>query len=131
VESKVELYTGALRVTRKSDSLLLKPSRMVLLKPEKELASLEMGTHGEIPGWMRPAVASPYFEFRNTPLSAALVEVASWYRKKVANPDSVKGIPVTGKLPRSKPLENTLQALEQVQEGKVSLVERGDTIFVR
>jgi transmembrane sensor len=130
-ESKVELYTGALRVTRKTDSLLLKPSRMVLLKSEIALASLEMGVHGEIPDWMHPPAASPYFEFRNTPLSTALAEVAGWYRKTIANPDSVKGIPVTGKLPRSKPLGNTLQALEQVQEGKVFLVERGDTIHVR
>jgi hypothetical protein len=126
----VELYSGKLRVDRKAESLLLEADRRVVLTEEQGLVAETMGPHEEIPAWARPPAKSPYFEFQATPLPVALQAVAGWYGKTVYNPGNIKGVPVTGKLPRNVSLEHTLRALQQVQGRNAVLRSRADTIYV-
>lgn len=130
-QSKVELYTGKLRVVKGDDSVLLQPDSVAVMDGEMAPRVQRMSEHLAMPAWTRPAAKSPYFEFENTSLSAALWEVACWYQVKVSNPHKVKGIPVTGKLSRDQPLEKTLQMLEQVQSGHAYLRRRTDSIVVK
>ena len=129
-QSRTEVYTGKVRVKSDGDSVILRPATAALMTEGKapEVQRLEGGQ--DLPAWIRPPVKGPYFEFQNTPLPAALNEVAQYYVKTVSNPHGVKGIPISGKLPHSESLDNTLRAIEKVQNGRAFLRRKGDAIVV-
>jgi len=128
--SEVELYDGSVRVKSHEDSVTVRPGNVAVIHEGMGPQLVRMDGVRAMPVWMRPKTTDPYFEFENTSLSAALHEVARWYLVRLANPYRVKGIPITGKLPRSQPLDNTLRALERVQSGHVFLQHRADTIYI-
>ena len=84
----------------------------------------------DFPLWIRPLSKGNYFEFSNTPLPTALDEVAEYFVKTVSNPRRIQGIPISGKLPHSESLDNTLRAIEKVQNGHASVKRKGDAIII-
>jgi len=128
--SRVELYSGKVRVRSRGENVLLHPDSLVVFAEGEETQVSRMGVHQAMPAWMRPPAKSPYFEFRNTPLAVALHEVATEHLLDWANPYHIKGIPISGKLLRDQPLEITLRALERVQSGHAVLRKKADTLLI-
>jgi len=128
-ETKVLLYSGAVRVRKGADSLLLRPGQAAVVggsglaaramdDPERELA------------WRGRYAEEEVFDFESASLAAMLKELAGWYGVRVSNPDNIQGVAMTGKLQRSKSLEDMLKALERVEKGHARLRVNSDTIQV-
>jgi len=128
-ESKVILYSGAIRVRKGADSLLLKPGQAAVAGASG-LAERPMIDSERMLAWRGRFVEEDAFVFENASLGEMLQEMAAWYGVKVSNPANLQGLPMTGKLPRSLSLEEMLKALGRVEKGPIRLLYHSDTILV-
>jgi len=129
-ETRVELYSGKVQVRSRTDSVVLRPASAAILEEGNGPRLVKLDNPRTIPHWLELRT-SPYFEFENTPFTVALHEVACWYSMNLSNPNHIKGIPITGRLPRNESLDNTLRSFEQVEQGRVILQRKADTIVVK
>jgi|GEM_PF-1939408 len=129
-QSRIELYSGKVRVKSHDDSLILRPDSAVLLEEGSGPRLVRLDARRSMPHWLELR-NPPYFEFENTPFTTALREVANWYSMSLSNPQHLKGIPVSGRLPRNESLDHTLRSFEQVESGRIALQRKGDTIIVQ
>jgi len=129
-ETRVELYSGKVQVKSHSDSVVLRPDFAAILQDGNGPKLVRLDNPKMMPHWLELRT-SPYFEFENTPFPVALHEIACWYSMNLSNPNRVKGIPITGRLPRNESLDHTLRSFEQVEQGGVILQRSAGTIIVK
>jgi ferric-dicitrate binding protein FerR (iron transport regulator) len=131
-QSKVELFSGKVQVKSQEDSVILRPQSAAVIEEGKTPRLVRLETPRAMPVWMRPREKGATFEFDNTPLAVALQEVAAWYLMNLSDLNGVagKGSPITGRMQRSESLDNTLRTLEGIEDGRIVLQRRGDTIVV-
>jgi ferric-dicitrate binding protein FerR (iron transport regulator) len=127
--TRVLLYSGAVRVRKGGDSLVLRPGQAAVTG-STGLAVRVMNDSERALSWRGRYSEEAFFDFENSGLPAMLKELADWYGVQVSNPDSIQGVPLTGKLPRSLSLNEMLRALERVEKGHARLRVNADTIHV-
>ncbi|HVS95764.1 MAG TPA: FecR domain-containing protein [Puia sp.] len=125
----VLLYSGSVRVRSNTDSLLLRPGE-ALEMDGFAMRRRPMSNAERTLAWRGRFAEEELFDFNNTPLADVLKAVGSWYGVRISNPDRLQGVAVTGKLPRSLPLEQLLADLQRVEKGHVLLRLRSGSINV-
>ena len=120
-ESKVLLYSGALRMRKGEDSVLVRPGEGAVAQAGG-LHVREMTESERRLDWRGRYAEEDFFDFQNAGLAEILGEIGAWYGVRVSNPDGIKGVAITGKLPRSLSLEKLLKALERVEGGHARLL---------
>lgn len=130
-ESKVALFSGAVRVRKGGDSIVLKPGQAAVAGAGATGLTVRLMADSErMASWRGVYADEEFFVFENTSLRGMLKELAPWYGVRVSNPDNIEGVAITGKLPRSLPLKDMLKALERVEKGHARLRVNVDTILV-
>ena len=122
----VSLFSGAVKVTHKGESKLLKPAEQALVGKEG-VEVRRMGDSLSVLSW---ASKDPYFHFENAELNAVIQRIARWHQVKIYNPDDVKGAPITGIFRQKESLEAILGMIDRVERGYAFLKRKGDTILV-
>ena len=128
-EARVMLYSGAVRVRKGTDSLLLRPGRVAAVW-SSGVAGRTMDDAERVLAWRGKYAEEEVFGFRDAGFSEVLKEVADWYGVQVSNPENIQGVAMTGKLPRSLSLDDMLKALERVERGHARLRVESDTLHV-
>jgi ferric-dicitrate binding protein FerR (iron transport regulator) len=125
---KVALFSGAVRVRRGEDSVVLRPGHEVRMGQQR-LELHRIDTLAEL-AWMRPKVAAPWYDFDNASLAVATKEIGSWWRLGVSNPHHVEGVTITGRIDRNQSLQTTLDELGRVEHGYASISVVEDSILI-
>ena len=129
-ETRVLLYSGAVRVRKGGDSLLLRPGQAAEVSGSV-LAGRVMRDSERVLAWRGKYAEEEFFDFENASLPVILKELADWYGVSVSNPDSIQGVAITGKLSRSLSLDDMLKALERVEKGHARLRVKLNSILVQ
>jgi ferric-dicitrate binding protein FerR (iron transport regulator) len=125
-ESRVQTFTGRLHVKYNGDSMLLERGQEVVAAHGKLVKHLSIDTAALL-SWSHEARA---FSFRDTEFDEVIRQVACWYGCTVVTSGEVRGAPVHGDLMRSKDPDATLQDLQLIENGLVTLRREAGVIFV-
>jgi ferric-dicitrate binding protein FerR (iron transport regulator) len=127
---RVALFSGAVRVRRGEDSVVLRPGHEVRMGSEGSLEIYNgVDSLAEL-AWMRPKVATPWYDFDNASLAKAAEEIGAWWRLRVSNPDHVEGATITGRIDRNQSLQTTLDELSRVEHGYARISVEEDSILI-
>lgn len=125
--TEVCVYRGAVRVQQGTQLVTLRDSDEVavqnnILLPKKKISNFDTLLAG--------TDIDQRFHFDNCSLTEVVQQIADHYHCDVSNPTHIRGVPVTGSLPKSMPLKALLNAIGLVETGKAWLSLNGKTILI-
>src|SRR5579864_2088740 len=93
-------------------------------------AILIFSTHIANAQSVRSNSSNKFFEFDDTPLSKILQEVCVYYKVTYYEPYNVVGIPVSGRIRKSDPVDSNCVLLTRIESGHAYLLFRNGVIYV-
>lgn len=89
VDNRVALFSGKVRVVKGADSLELRPGWQAETNGQG-IKTARVDSNGEL-AWIRPAIKTRDFDFKDADLLKIMPEIAAWYRVQIVNPQNLGG----------------------------------------
>jgi transmembrane sensor len=120
----VSVGSGAVKVGHGSDTLQLAAGQTLRIK-KNGLERITGTDFKELVVW-----TDSVFHFDNTSFDQAIKEIAECFHVIVYNPSNIRGIAVSGDLPRTLPLEKILNRIEEIENGHAFLKKSDHSIVI-
>jgi ferric-dicitrate binding protein FerR (iron transport regulator) len=125
-ETRVQSFTGRLRVNYNSDNMVLEANQEAVAVAGRLVRHASIDTAALL-SWSHEG---PYFNFSDTEFGEVIRQVACWYGCAVVSIGNPRTKPVHGYLLRNPDPDSTLQDLQKVENGAITLRREASVIFV-
>lgn len=123
---EITLISGSLRVNEGADTERLQPAEQAV----RDNGRFQVHSLDDPRKYLSWSDQAPYVHFENKDLGAVVRYLARWYRFKVANPDHIRGVLVSGDFPLGVPPDVNLKFVNDAEKHAARVSRNGNTFFI-